>query len=198
MHITSFFLSFEPNQTLTRTLHNIIRSLFPRLSNQHSQSIFKLFGYSIFKSVNNRQNSDWILIYTFVLLNLTKMGDNRSCSCFFQSHHYIALEHRSRISTTPIDTRNGEQQFFLARRIPSCLWREASKSPIRRAYGSRLISRVPQEADPLLDIHALELRSIREIQIPRGRNNHLVEEDRRRQGREERERGEHLYAISRV
>lgn len=76
------------------------------------------------------------------------MGDNRSCSCLFQSHHYIALEHRSRISTTPTDTRNGEQQFFLARRIPSCLWREASKSPIRRAYGSRLILRVPQEADP--------------------------------------------------
>ena len=46
------------------------------------------------------------------------------------------------------DAKTQEQQFFLARRIPSCLWREASKSPIRRAHGSRLISQVLLEVSP--------------------------------------------------
>lgn len=102
------------------------------------------------------------------------------------------------------DAKTQEQQFFLARRIPSCLWREASKSPIRRAHGSRLISRVLREVVPSplsLDIHASQLRIVGDTDTSRGWNNHPERRRRRtktHREREEREKGTSICYITRI
>lgn len=106
------------------------------------------------------------------------------------------------------DAKTQEQQFFLARRIPSCLWREASKSPIRRAYGPRLISRrVVLEVGPPLPPTSLSIFTLHNY-VPSGIQIPLVvgitipvakkTEDEDTRGRDEREKGTSICYITRI